>query len=1351
MAAEQTIRVSAKGEFGQLQRGLKQLQQDLKGVAGVVDRGAGKGGFFDEKQTRALELYKRRFMGTMGEINAEFRKQNDVIEALHSKMSTAQRAEREEIRQTIAQREKQLDVLRKELMTTERLYSKRSKEAGSFRSPSPPAQNEPTTVSRGGLGSGGMLSGLIGAGKFALGLAGLTGVASLASKAYDLSYERATGSLDLAQRLRGQSGWSGKATDMWDRSADVGRKDRMGYTAAESWGFMEQYSRIAGAINTSQQQDLLKFGRGYGLNSSEVAGVVGANQAIGGTQTPKGFADAIAGSVAKTGMTPRILEVMETNNALLSQMNTTLKDGSSKQILAYQTTLDKIGVEKGMTQLTGAQGGNMIAGLGGIFQPGNDKWKWMGIQALRNYSPQKYGKMDLFDMEMSYEDGLMNADNIPAMAKYIRSQTGGNKKLDKYIMQRWLTDGGYAATKREASEFYDATDGLTKFSPDQIESLKNGAIDSGTKYDAERKSDAGQGYMDVDSRFQHALEQAGQPLLTIVQGLEEDVTSLLESLNDGTGLAGGTLEKILDFMTRNLGGLATSENIMKVVTAIGILSAANKLGGAIGAGKSAASGVGGMLATGSKLVGASAATAAIFGLLDGVTNKDEHIKAAKEAGLDPESLGLVDRTVAGAVYGAEKVTGYITGEKADRKDGYELLEKVDPADPDSLWADNARTTAKKNADLYRRMTPEDRKAQDHINAVSAANTRKGAKQTEAVQKATSGLQAEYDKTFDTIFKAGADIYDWLYASWNGGKPSPHQRAEDAKAAAKDRAEEKEVDSPFIPSAMRLKSFAPKMFPGLFVSSPDGGDSDIGQLPARLGGLPIDNQPEDLSKLPAQMDRLKNDGTKALSDFRKDGIVKLLDLSEDGNTRFKRMDKSTSDMTADAQAKYASMEQNSGDLLDKATWIFRTMYYKVANTMDYMLEEHRNMVAELSGTSKYTDGVGGDFSSGLGQGYKITQNSGVSVQDLNKQLKGLLAGYGSEYIKAGNKYGIDPAFLVAVSMQETGGTSLALKNKNNVGGMMGKNGLLSFKSIPDGIDAMASNIAENYVPQGIDTVEKVQKKYAPIGAANDPDNLNNDWSKGVNGILSDLLGNSHKGIDTGYSFFKGWESRVTSRFGDKEGFRSKPHGGLDINGEQGDALDALSSGKVSFIKMDDGGPNDPDGKANTTPGGSTVGIKMSDGNTYYYAHMSAVNSKLKVGDNIAAGEWLGNMGGDKGAAGSGSSTTGSHLHLGYMNKDGVLMDPVSLLNSLNAGDSDIGKMNPEQFVTSSRTPFGSSSSPSQQVVTTKSEITVKLDLTGEGAKSLNNATLSQLEKLVNRIVTERERQLLRMSPTKAGYS
>jgi len=124
------------------------------------------------------------------------------------------------------------------------------------------------------------------------------------------------------------------------------------------------------------------------------------------------------------------------------------------------------------------------------------------------------------------------------------------------------------------------------------------------------------------------------------------------------------------------------------------------------------------------------------------------------------------------------------------------------------------------------------------------------------------------------------------------------------------------------------------------------------------------------------------------------------------------------------------------------------------------------------------------------------------------LGGVLKNTGSVFEAAGKKYGIDPALLAAIAMHETGnGTSPAAKNKNNLGGMMKRDGsgLMKFNSIEEGIDKMASNLKRLYFDQGLTTIEQIQKKYAPINAKNDPTGLNKNWVPGVTKYYKSLGG------------------------------------------------------------------------------------------------------------------------------------------------------------------------------------------------------------------------------------------------------
>lgn len=88
-------------------------------------------------------------------------------------------------------------------------------------------------------------------------------------------------------------------------------------------------------------------------------------------------------------------------------------------------------------------------------------------------------------------------------------------------------------------------------------------------------------------------------------------------------------------------------------------------------------------------------------------------------------------------------------------------------------------------------------------------------------------------------------------------------------------------------------------------------------------------------------------------------------------------------------------------------------------------------------------------------------------------------------------------------------SNAFKNKNNVGGMMyydtttKSSYLITFDTIDDGVEAFVSNLKRNYFNLGLDTIEKIQPKYAPVNAQNDPYGLNEFWVSGVRAFYNDI--------------------------------------------------------------------------------------------------------------------------------------------------------------------------------------------------------------------------------------------------------
>lgn len=106
------------------------------------------------------------------------------------------------------------------------------------------------------------------------------------------------------------------------------------------------------------------------------------------------------------------------------------------------------------------------------------------------------------------------------------------------------------------------------------------------------------------------------------------------------------------------------------------------------------------------------------------------------------------------------------------------------------------------------------------------------------------------------------------------------------------------------------------------------------------------------------------------------------------------------------------------------------------------------------------------------------------------------------------YGIDWRLAVAISMHETWDyTSYIFKYQNNVGGMWNgiKGEFYSYDTLDDGIEAYISNLKRSYYDEGRTTIETIQPKYAPIGAENDPNNLNSNWIPGVSRRYKELGG------------------------------------------------------------------------------------------------------------------------------------------------------------------------------------------------------------------------------------------------------
>lgn len=115
----------------------------------------------------------------------------------------------------------------------------------------------------------------------------------------------------------------------------------------------------------------------------------------------------------------------------------------------------------------------------------------------------------------------------------------------------------------------------------------------------------------------------------------------------------------------------------------------------------------------------------------------------------------------------------------------------------------------------------------------------------------------------------------------------------------------------------------------------------------------------------------------------------------------------------------------------------------------------------------------------------------------------LAGEGRTFVNSAAAWGLDPRALIAIATHETiletYAPAAAINNPFGIG--PGR----AFATNADAIAFAAELLAKHYVGEGRTTLEAISGKWAPIGVANDPTNLNANWTTGVGAAYTRLGG------------------------------------------------------------------------------------------------------------------------------------------------------------------------------------------------------------------------------------------------------
>jgi hypothetical protein len=164
----------------------------------------------------------------------------------------------------------------------------------------------------------------------------------------------------------------------------------------------------------------------------------------------------------------------------------------------------------------------------------------------------------------------------------------------------------------------------------------------------------------------------------------------------------------------------------------------------------------------------------------------------------------------------------------------------------------------------------------------------------------------------------------------------------------------------------------------------------------------------------------------------------------------------------------------------------------------------------------------------------------------KQHGSPLAAHVNDIYASANRHRVDPRLLVAIAGGETSfgkaGQGPSVHNAWGIG--PGR----AYGSWADGIDGAAKLLRENYLNAGLHSLSAIQQKWAPLGAGNDPRNLNSNWTR-VNGSFYSQLGGNPADVTAG------WRGGASPR-----GLQGKP---LPAN-----PLPTLAkSGQVSVVRPD----------------------------------------------------------------------------------------------------------------------------------------------------------------------------------------
>lgn len=240
---------------------------------------------------------------------------------------------------------------------------------------------------------------------------------------------------------------------------------------------------------------------------------------------------------------------------------------------------------------------------------------------------------------------------------------------------------------------------------------------------------------------------------------------------------------------------------------------------------------------------------------------------------------------------------------------------------------------------------------------------------------------------------------------------------------------------------------------------------------------------------------------------------------------------------------------------------------------------------------------------------------------------------ADFEQVAKKYSIDPILMIAIIIQETGGSSEALTVHNNPSGqMIPGGGLMHFESLLEGLEMTGKTLNNLINERQLDTIEKLGAVYCPVGATNDPMGLNVHWVPNIKGFVEQMGGMSFisfPSVGDGTFIVPVKNPVITSEFSDRINpvtGQAESHKGLDFGQPTGSEIAAIQGGMVVYAAYDGAGFQGY---------GKAVMIQHSESLYTLYGHMSEIS--VTTGQQVTQGQVIG-------LVGSTGQSSGPHLHL-----------------------------------------------------------------------------------------------------------